>query len=230
MLPCRFQTKFAIIFREQRGHPQDRNRKNAMTTTLKQTEGNAFILHFAPLMRKLTDEDFFEFCQLNPELRMECTAEGDLIILPPTGGETEGRNFALIGIFYAWAIADGTGQGFDSSTVFSLPNGAKRSPDLAWVKFARWNALTDKERRGFPPLCPDFVIELRSHTDSLSMLQEKMEEYIANGAQLGWLIDPVEEKAYGYRPGTEVACLDKPEKVSGDPLLKNFTLSLEEIW
>ena len=201
-----------------------------MTTTLIPTEQNAFILHFAPIMKKLTDEDFFELCQLNPELRIECTAEGDLIIMPPTGGETGKRNFALIVAFGNWAIADGTGEGFDSSTVFSLPNGAKRSPDLAWVKFSRWNALTDKERRGFPPLCPDFVIELRSHTDSLSLLQEKMEEYIANGAQLGWLLDPVEKKVYVYRPDTQVDCLDNPETVSGDPLLKGFTLPLEKIW
>lgn len=201
-----------------------------MTTTLVPTEENVFILHFAPLMKKITDEDFFELCQLNPELRIESTAEGDLIIMPPTGCETGGRNFALIGVFYAWAIADGTGKGFDSSTVFKLPNGAHRSPDLAWVKYKRWNALTDKERRGFAPLCPDFIIELRSHTDSLSMLQEKMEEYIANGAQLGWLIDPVEKKVYVYRPDAQVECLDNPETVSGDPLLKNFTLSLEAIW
>ena len=156
-----------------------------MTTTPIPAEDNVFILHFAPLMKKITDEDFFELCQLNPELRIESTAEGDLIIMPPAGCETGRRNFALIGLFYAWAIADGTGEGFDSSTVFTLPNGARRSPDLAWLKLSRWEALTDKERRGFAPLCPDFVIELRSHTDSLSMLQEKMEEYIANGAQPG---------------------------------------------
>ena len=121
-------------------------------------------------------------------------------------------------------------KGFDSSTVFKLPNGAHRSPDLSWVKISRWEALTDKERRGFPPLCPDFVIELRSHTDSISMLQEKMEEYIDNGAQLGWLIDPVEKKVYLYRPGAQVECLDNPETVSGDPLLKGFALALEKIW
>lgn len=127
-------------------------------------------------------------------------------------------------------MIDGTGVGFDASTMFALPNGARRSPDLAWLKLSRWNALTDKERRGFAPLCPDFVIELRSHTDSLSMLQEKMEEYIANGAHLGWLIDPFEKKVYIYRPDTQVECLDNPETVSGDPFLKSFTLSLEEIW
>ncbi len=204
-----------------------------MTTTIRpieKREENAVILHFAPLMKKLTDEDFYDFCQLNPDLRIECTAEGDLIIMPPTGAETGGRNFALIGLFYAWAIADETGKGFDSSTIFKLPNGAHRSPDLSWVKLSRWDALTDNERRGFAPLCPDFVIELRSHTDSLPMLQEKMNEYIANGAQLGWLINPFEKKVYVYRPGAQVECLDDPETVAGDPLLKGFTLTLVEIW
>lgn len=204
-----------------------------MTTTIsptEETEKNAFILHFAPLMKKLTDEDFYDFCQLNPDLRIECTAEGDLIIMPPTGAETGGRNFALIGLIYAWAIADGTGKGFDSSTIFKLPNGARRSPDVSWIKVSRWEALTDKERRGFPPLCPDFVIELRSHTDSISTLQEKMEEYIDNGAELGWLIDPFEKKVYVYRPGAQVERFDNPETVSGDPLLKGFALTLEKIW
>ncbi|HJQ69282.1 MAG TPA: Uma2 family endonuclease [Blastocatellia bacterium] len=204
-----------------------------MTTTIspkEERETNAFILHFAPLMRKLTDEDFYDFCQLNPDLRLECTAEGDLIIMPPTGAETGGRNFTLIVVFGNWVIVDGTGKGFDSSTIFKLPNGAHRSPDLAWVKLSRWQALTKKERRGFAPLCPDFVVELRSHTDSLSMLKEKMDEYIANGAQLGWLIDPIEKKVYVYRPGAQAECLDNPETLSGDPLLKGFTLALEPIW
>ena len=201
-----------------------------MSTTLRPTEDNPFILHFAPLLKKITDEDFFEFCQSNPEWRIERTSEGDLIIMPPTGGDTGKRNFNLIVAFGNWARADGTGVSFDSSTVFALPNGAKRSPDLAWIKLPRWDALTDEERRGFPPLCPDFVIELRSHTDSLSTLQEKMQEYIANGAQLGWLIDPVEKKVYVYSPQAEVECLSDPVTVSGEPLLRGFVLDLAEIW
>ena len=150
--------------------------------------------------------------------------------MPPTGGETGRRNFDLSVSFGSWARADGTRIGFDSSTVFALPNGARRSPDLAWVKLSRWNALTADGRRGFPPLCPDFVIELRSHTDSLSALQEKMREYIANGAQLGWLIDPIEKKVYVYRPQVEVECLENPASISGGSLLEGFKLDLAEVW
>ena len=200
-----------------------------MSTTFRPTADNPFILHFAPLLDKISDEDFFAFCQANPDWRIERTSEGDLIIMPPTGGDTGKRNFNLIVEFGNWAKRDGTGVSFDSSTVFALPNGAKRSPDLAWVKLARWNALTDDERRSFPPLCPDFVVELRSHTDSLRVLQEKMQEYIANGAQLGWLIDPTEKKVYVYRPEQEVECLDHPENISGGSLLKGFTLELAEV-
>ena len=201
-----------------------------MSTTLRPTADDPFILHFAPILDKISDEDFLVFCQANPDWRIERTGEGDLIIMPPTGGDTGKRNFNLIVEFGNWAKRDGTGVSFDSSTVFALPNGAKRSPDLAWVKLGRWQALTDDERRGFPPLCPDFVVELRSHTDSLRVLQEKMQEYIANGARLGWLIDPIEKKVYVYRPDTGVECLDNPASLSGEPLLAGFTLALDDIW
>jgi Uma2 family endonuclease len=150
--------------------------------------------------------------------------------MPPTGGVTGKRNFNLIVEFGNWAKRDGTGVGFGSSTMFALPNGAKRSPDLAWVKLARWQALSDDERRGFPPLCPDFVVELRSYTDSLRVLQEKMQEYIVNGAQLGWLIDPLEKKVYVYRPDRDVESLDHPANISGESLLNGFTLELAEVW
>jgi Uma2 family endonuclease len=201
-----------------------------MSTTPQPTADNRFILHFAPILDKISDEDFLIFCQANPDWRIERTSEGDLIIMPPTGGDTGKRNFNLNGIFYIWAKHDGTGVSFDSSTVFSLPNGAKRSPDLSWVKLACWQALSEDERRGFPPLCPDFVVELRSHTDSLRVLQEKMQEYMDNGAQLGWLIDPLEKKVYVYRPGAEVEWLDNPASLSGEPLLASFTLALAEVW
>lgn len=201
-----------------------------MSTTPQPTAANRFILHFAPILDKISDEDFLAFCQANSEWRIERTSEGDLIIMPPTGGDTGKRNFNLNGIFYNWAKHDSTGVSFDSSTVFSLPNGAKRSPDLAWVKLTRWQALSEDERRGFPPLCPDFVVELRSHTDSLRLLQEKMQEYIDNGAQLGWLIDPLEKKVYVYRPGAAAECLDDPASLSGKPLLAGFTLELAEVW
>src|SRR5262245_36314984 len=126
------------------------------------------VLHFGPVLRGMSDQEFYEFCRLNPELRIERTEEGDIVIMPPTGGETGSRNFSIVGQFSAWVEKDGSGIGFDSSTGFILPNGAERSPDLAWVRRERWSALSAAERAEFPPLCPDFVVELRSRTDSLS--------------------------------------------------------------
>jgi len=201
-----------------------------MSTSLTPTIQYPFVLHFQAMLRRFDDGDFYEFCQANQDWRIERTSDGDIIILPPIGGETGRRNFDLSGMFYAWVKSDGTGKGFDSSTVFTLPSGANRSPDVAWVKLTRWTALTDDERKGFPPVCPDFVIELRSHTDSPSTLQDKMQEYIANGAQLGWLIDPMEKKVYVYRPRTEVECLENPASISGGTLLEGFTLDLAEVW
>ena len=201
-----------------------------MVATLTTTEQEPLTLNFSSVLRRLSEDDFYEFCRLNDELSIELTSEGDLLIMPPTGGETGVRNFNLIGSFGGWVKQDGTGVGFDSSALFTLPNGAKRSPDLAWVRNERWRALTEKERRKFPPLCPDFVVELRSETDSLKRLQQKMEEYIANGAQLGWLIDPFERKVYVYRPQAPVEELDNPQTISGEPLLRGFVLNLQEIW
>jgi Uma2 family endonuclease len=188
------------------------------------------ILHLGPAVQRLGEEAFEELSRLNPEWRLELTAEADLVIMPPAGGETGRRNYELTGLFRVWEKADGTGVGFDSSTGFTLPNGAKRSPDLAWVKRSRWEALTQEERERFSPLCPDFVVELRFRSDPLKLLQDKMAEYIANGAQLGWLIDPLEKKVYVYRPSAEVHCLEDPPQVSGDPVLPGFVLDLNEIW
>lgn len=201
-----------------------------MSVSFGSTEISPFILHFGPVLRKLSDEDFFEFCQANQDWRIERTSDGDIIIMPPTGGETGRRNFNLTGMFYAWVKADGSGKGFDSSTGFTLPNGAERSPDLAWVRLSRWNALTERQRERFAPLCPDFVVELRSPSDSLTALQSKMEEYIQNGAELGWLIDPLEKKVYVYSPLAPVECLDNPATVSGEPLLNGFVLDVRELW
>jgi Uma2 family endonuclease len=203
-----------------------------MTATLTPAGQNAdaLVLDFRPLLKKLGDEEFFEFCMVNKDLRIELTGEGDLIIMAPTGGKTGIRNFKLIAAFGNWVLQDGTGEGFDSSTVFSLPNGAKRSPDLAWMSNERWQALSDREREIFPPLCPDFVVELRSPTDRLHYLQEKMEEYVSNGAQLGWLIDPFEKKVHVYRPQTAVEILDDPQTVSGEPLLSGFALDVQALW
>ena len=188
------------------------------------------IVRFGKLLQRASDREFLEFCELNRDLRLERTAEGDLIIMPPTGGETGRLNFALIGLFFAWSERDRTGLGFDSSTGFALPDGAKRSPDLAWVKRSRWEALSLRERKEFVPLCPDFVVEIRSASDSLAELQSKMEEYIKNGASLGWLIDPGERQVYVYRLSVPVERLDHPQTISGEPLLRGFTLDLERLW
>jgi Uma2 family endonuclease len=177
-----------------------------------------------------TDEQFYQLCQDNEALRLELTAEGELIIMPPTGGITGSRNALITARLTVWAEKDGTGLSFDSSTMFCLPNGAKRSPDAAWVQRERWDALTEDEREGFVPVCPDFVLELRSATDRLSFLQDKMQEYIANGAQLGLLIDPKSKQAYVYRNNQPVECLDDPQPISGDPVLAGFVLDLKDIW
>jgi len=191
---------------------------------------NGWVMDFSPLTTKVSDEQFTELCRRNPDLRIELTSEGDLIIMPPTGGKTGARNFYLTGKFSVWVEKDATGRGFDSSTEFTLPNGAKRSPDVSWVRLERWNALSDEEQEEFPPLCPDFVIELRSRSDRLKELQLKMEEYMANGAELGWLIDPFDRKIYVYRPRTLVEVLDNPGEISGEPLLKGFVLDVQSLW
>ena len=182
------------------------------------------------LDKKMTDDEFEKFCRHNPDLQIELTVKGELLIIPPTGGETGNRNFSLIGRFFVWVETDGSGIGFDSSTVFKLPNGAKRSPDVSWITNERWEKLTKKDKIKFPPLCPDFVVELRSATDALKNLQNKMAEYIENGARLGWLIDPLERRVHVYRPNEKVEILNNPGQVSGEPLLKKFVLKLEKIW
>lgn len=178
----------------------------------------------------LTDEKFLELCLDNPNLRLEMTAKGELIVMGPASSETGRRNARLTFRLCEWAEQDGTGECFDSSACFTLPNGAKLSPDASWVRRERYEALTEDEREQFAPLCPDFVVELRSKTDRLARLQAKTSEYIENGARLGWLIDPAARRVYVYRPGQEVETLDAPETVAGDPVLPNFLLQLLEIW
>jgi Uma2 family endonuclease len=194
-----------------------------------QVENSPLVLHLHPVIN-LTDDQFFEFCQINRDLQIERTATGELLIMPPTGTETGGRNFNLIGQLWAWVNQDGTGIGFDSSTGFKLPNGAERSPDAAWVKLERWNALTPEQQTKFAPICPDFVVELRSASDKLEPLKTKMQEYIDNGALLGWLIDRKNQQIYIYRPGVAVECLDHPATVSADSVLPGFVLDLSKIW
>ena len=184
---------------------------------------------------KLTDEQFTLLCQENPELRLELTAQHELVIMPPTGSKTGWRNSRITQRLANWAETDGSGLVFDSSTGFTLPNGAKRSPDSSWVRRERWDALTEAQQDSFAPLCPDFVIELRSRQDRLSVLQEKMQEYIENGAQLGWLIDPLEKRVHIYRPDPSVSdpsveVLDDPASLEGDSVLPEFVLDVRELW
>ncbi len=178
----------------------------------------------------MTDDQFFQLCQNNRELRFERNANGDLIIMPPTGGETGNRNGRLNQQLFNWTDADGTGIAFDSSTCFKLPNGADRSPDASWIKLERWNALTDEEKQKFPPICPDFVIELLSPSDSLKTTQEKMKEYIDNGVGLGILINRKSRQVEIYRSEKEVEVLESPATVSGENVLKGFVLNLGMIW
>lgn len=192
-------------------------------------EMESLVIRFGPLKEKITDEEFFKFCMRNRDLRIEMSKEGEMIIIMPTGGEGGNRSAKLTARIGAWAEADGGGEFFDSSTEFSLPNGAKRSPDFSWVRRERWESLSAKQREEFPPLCPDFAVELRSRTDRLPPLKKKMEEYIANGAQLGWLIDPLKKKVYIYRPNVKVEILDNPTSLSGEPLLKGLKLNLSGI-
>ncbi len=190
----------------------------------------AVVLRFGPLLRKMTEEDFYRFCRANPERRIERTSQGELIVMTPAGGESGNIEFRLAGLFWNWVEANGEGIGFSSSTSFFLPNGAERSPDLAWVARSRWDALAPDEQERFPPLCPDFVVEIRSRSDSLAALQAKMEEYLDNGARLGWLIDPSDRVVYVYRPGANVERLENPATVSGEPVLRGFTLELGRLW
>jgi Uma2 family endonuclease len=177
----------------------------------------------------LTDEQFFELCQNNRDYQFERTASGELIIMSPTGSETSKRNIDLSYQLRAWSRQNNLGVAFDSSGGFTLPNGADRSPDASWVKKERWDALTPEQKDSFAPLCPDFVVELRSKTDSLKKLQDKMQEYIDNGARLGWLIDRQNRRVEIYRPDREVEIIQNPATLSGEDVLPGFVLDLAEI-
>jgi Uma2 family endonuclease len=177
----------------------------------------------------LTDEQFFQLCQHNRDLRFERSASGELIIMPPTGSDTGSRNIDLSYQLQGWSRQNSLGLAFDSSTGFKLPNGANRSPDAAWVKRERWDALTTEEKEKFAPLCPDFVVELRSKTDSLEKLQAKMREYIENGARLGWLLDRKNQRVEIYRMNREIEILQSPPSLSGEDVLPGFVLDLKTI-
>lgn len=190
---------------------------------------NALTVNFKSVL-ELTDEQFFHLCQANRDLRFERTATGELIIMPPTGGETGNRNAGLTAQAWIWNEQNKLGKVFDSSTGFKLLNSANRSPDASWVKLERWNTLTQKQQTKFLPLCPDFVVELLSPTDSLRDTQEKMREYRDNGASLGWLINRKSRQVEIYRIGKEVEVLESPVSLSGEDILPGFVLNLEAIW
>jgi len=174
----------------------------------------------------LSDEQFYRLCLANPDRQLELSATGELIIMPPVGGRSGNREAGLIARVWAWNDATQLGYVFSSSTIFRLPNGGQRSPDVAWVKRAKWDALTPEQQEKFPPLCPDFVIELPSRTDSLPVLQEKMNEYLNSGLQLGWLIDPQNQQVEIYRPNRAAEIVTFPAQLSGDPTLPGFTLDI----
>ena len=178
----------------------------------------------------ITPEQFEELCSEYTDLRLELTSTGELIVMPPTASETGLHNADLTYQLMAWTKKDRSGVCFDSSAGFTLANGAIRSPDGSWVKRKRWDSLTEEEKQSFAPICPEFIVELRSDSDRLNELRNKMLEWIENGVSLGWLIDPYKRKVYVYRPNEEVIILENPETVSGDPLLPGFTLNLTELW
>jgi Uma2 family endonuclease len=187
------------------------------------------VLHTRPLF-EMSDELFFDFCQTNREWRIERNAQGEIWIMPPIGGKTSHRNALLTTVLMTWALQDGTGVTFDSSGGFALPSGATRSPDAAWIKRVRLAGLSPAQKKRFLPLCPDFVIELRSPSDHLATLQDKMREYIDNGALLGWLLDVPNQRVFVYRPGKVVQCMENPATISGEPELPGFVLEVTKIW
>ncbi|MBE7385098.1 MAG: Uma2 family endonuclease [Leptolyngbya sp. SIO1E4] len=183
-----------------------------------------------PPSTQLTDDQFYDLCRANPDLKIERTAKGELILMPPTGGETGQYNFEIAVDFGIWNRQAKLGVAFDSSTCFKLPNGADRSPDIAWVRQARWDALSPEAREKFPPLAPDFVLELMSPSDALATVQAKMQEYLDNGVQLGWLINRKDQQVEIYCPERPIETLTAPATLSGEAVLPGFVLDLSRLW
>jgi Uma2 family endonuclease len=190
---------------------------------------SAITLTLEPVIH-LSSEQFYQLCQVNPDTKLERTASGELVVMAPTGGESGSRNRRLTQRVGIWTDENGNGEAFDSSTMFQLPNGAFRSPDAAWIPLERWQALTPEERKSFPPICPDFVVELRSESDTLKSLQDKMPEYMRNGMRLGWLIDPQGKRVEIYRQGKEPEVLFSPSQLFGEDVLPGFILDLTGIF
>ena len=189
----------------------------------------AYTINFEPIC-KMTDEQFYQLCRQNPEIKFERNAKGEIVIMSPTGGETGNQNIEIAGDFVIWNRQQKLGKLFDSSTCFKFPNGANRSPDISWIKQERWDVLTTEEKRKFPPIAPDFVLELMSPTDSLSETQAKMQEYMANGVKLGWLINPKTRRVEIYRQGQPVEVLESPTELSGEDVLPGFVLNMQIFW
>lgn len=179
---------------------------------------------------KLNDEQFYQLCRDNPDVKFERNALGELIVMPPTGGETGKRNAKLTARFVLWNEQKQLGEVFDSSTCFKLPNGSNRSPDVSWIQLARWNALSAEQREKFPPIAPDFVLELMSPSDNLSETQAKMQEYMSAGVKLRWLIDRKNRCVEIYRQGQPKEVLELPTSLSGEEVLPGFVLDLQIVW
>jgi Uma2 family endonuclease len=193
-------------------------------------EINPLLLDVHSITLRVTSEEFEKLCQDNPERAFELTASGELIVMSPCGGESGNSELELGADLVNWNRQTRLGKTFSSSTIFILPNGAQRSPDAAWVELSRWEALTPEQRKKFPPLAPDFLIELRSETDRLPPLREKMEEYQANGVCLGLLINPQKKQVEIYRPGQEPSVLESPSSINCSEVMPGFILSMSEIW
>lgn len=189
----------------------------------------AITINFNPIV-KITEDQFYDLCRANPDIKFERNAKGEIVIVPPTGGETGKCNAEITTDFVIWNRQAKLGVVFDSSTCFHFPNGADRSPDVAWIKQERWDALTDKQKEKFPPIAPDFVLELMSPTDRLKETQAKLQEYMDNGVKLGWLIDRKTSLVEVYRQGRAVEVLENPTELSGEDILLGFVLNLGSIW
>ena len=189
----------------------------------------AIVLNLKPFI-EFTDQQFYQLCQEHQGLKFERTAEGELVIVSPVGGESGSREADLIGDLVYWNRQTQLGKVFSSSTCFKLPLGGNRSPDVAWISLPRWQQLTWEQQKTFPPLCPDFLIELRSESDSIAILKLKMEEYIDNGLRLGWLIDPQNHCVAIYRPGQDPQWLDHPQIINGETILPGFTFMVSKLW
>jgi Uma2 family endonuclease len=178
----------------------------------------------------MSDEELMRFCAANDFLRVERDANGEILVMTPAGSNTGRKNAYLIQVLGSWSDADGRGYAFDSNTGFTLPDGSMRSPDAAWIRASRWDALSAKDKDGFSPICPDFIIELRSPSDNLAELEMKMEKWIANGAQVAWLIDPERQIVAVYRPGDRREVHHHPTSVQGHGVIAGFELLLNRIW